>query len=204
MSHPTREMAVGFCSLLSLSPGPSAVIFVNFKPSSALSWFFFNMQYLSILHKLDIRAVWVRLSTLWDVLDLSLKYCTFSGCQESSSSVYAVVSIVELPNGWSGLQEWYLYCLGPSQRQIVRLLRLRCNPCGLYLSPPLSFKVDFPKVDFCTLIRILNLCRQFDIDEIEWGIRRWAVDYEWYVQPFLFPKKKRKLTQFLHIPGQIR
>ena len=42
---------------------------------------------------------------------------------------------------------------------------------------------------FCSLVRILNLCLQFeiskkDIDEIESGIRKWVVDYERCVPPF--------------------
>jgi hypothetical protein len=47
------------------------------------------------------------------------------------------------------LQEWYLHRLGhpfPTQQQIVLLSRLRRGPCGLCLSPPLSFKVAFPKI----------------------------------------------------------
>jgi len=45
---------------------------------------------------------------------------------------------------------------------------------------------------FCSLIRILNLCLQFeiseeDINEIESGIRQWVVDYE-RCAPLLFPK----------------
>src|SRR5450756_2038312 len=46
------------------------------------------------------------------------------------------------------LQERYLHRLGhpfPTQQQIVRLSRLRRGPCGLCLSPPLSFEVAFPK-----------------------------------------------------------
>src|SRR5260221_10375356 len=42
---------------------------------------------------------------------------------------------------------------------------------------------------FCSLVRILNLCLQFeisekDIDEIESGIRKWVVDFERCVPPF--------------------
>ena len=47
---------------------------------------------------------------------------------------------------------------------------------------------------FCALVRILNLCLQFeisenDVNEIESGIRKWVIDYEWYVLPFLFRKE---------------
>ena len=44
---------------------------------------------------------------------------------------------------------------------------------------------------FCSLVRILNLCLQFeiseeDIEEIELGIRKWVVDYERCVRSFRF------------------
>ena len=46
---------------------------------------------------------------------------------------------------------------------------------------------------FCSLVRILNLCLQFeiskkDINEIESGIRRWVVDYERCAPSFCFRK----------------
>ena len=46
---------------------------------------------------------------------------------------------------------------------------------------------------FCALVRILNLCLQFeiskkDINEIELGIRQWVVDYERCAPPFCFRK----------------
>jgi len=46
---------------------------------------------------------------------------------------------------------------------------------------------------FCSLVRILNLCLQFetseeDINEIELGIRKWVVDYERCVPPLRFLK----------------
>ena len=48
---------------------------------------------------------------------------------------------------------------------------------------------------FCSLVRILNLCLQFEIsaqeiNEIESGIRKWVVDYELCVPPFRFRKSK--------------
>ena len=52
---------------------------------------------------------------------------------------------------------------------------------------------------FCSLVRILNLCLQFeiseeDINKIELGVRKWVVDYERCVCPFCF-RKRRRLTQ---------
>ena len=53
----------------------------------------------------------------------------------------------------------------------------------------------FPKAyyykHFCSLIRILNLCLQFEIsdeeiNEIELGICQWVVDYEWCIPLFHF------------------
>jgi len=46
---------------------------------------------------------------------------------------------------------------------------------------------------FCSLVRILNLCLQFqisdeEINEIELGIRQWVVDYKRCVPPFHFRK----------------
>jgi hypothetical protein len=48
---------------------------------------------------------------------------------------------------------------------------------------------------FCSLVRILNLCLQFeiseeDIDQIELGIRKWVIDYEQCVHHFGFRKTK--------------
>ena len=50
---------------------------------------------------------------------------------------------------------------------------------------------------FCSLIRILNLCLQFeiskeDINEIESGIHNWVVDYERCVPPPPFVSEKSK------------
>jgi hypothetical protein len=49
---------------------------------------------------------------------------------------------------------------------------------------------------FCSLVRILNLCLQFeiseeDVNEIELGIHDWVVDYEQSVHSFSFPKRQR-------------
>jgi len=46
---------------------------------------------------------------------------------------------------------------------------------------------------FCSLVRILNLCLQFEIskeeiNKIKTGIRQWVVDYKWCVPPFHFRK----------------
>ena len=58
---------------------------------------------------------------------------------------------------------------------------------------PTVLRGRFPKdryyKHFCSLVRILNLCLQFeiseeDIIEIESGIRQWVVDYERCVPPF--------------------
>jgi hypothetical protein len=84
---------------------------------------------------------------------------------------------------------------------------------------------------FCSLLRTLNLCLQFeisekDIDEIESGIRKWVVDYERCVPPFVSETSKADLIHasslyyqhkperlpacpltihaLLHIPDQIR
>ena len=48
---------------------------------------------------------------------------------------------------------------------------------------------------FCFLVRILNLCLQFeiseeDINEIELGIRKWVVEYERCVCSFRFRKNE--------------
>ena len=48
---------------------------------------------------------------------------------------------------------------------------------------------------FCSLVRILNLCLQFeisekDINEIELRIRKWVVDYERYIRSFHSQKTK--------------
>jgi len=46
---------------------------------------------------------------------------------------------------------------------------------------------------FCSLVRILNLCLQFqisdeEINEIELGIHQWVVDYKWCIPLFRFQK----------------
>jgi len=65
---------------------------------------------------------------------------------------------------------------------------------SLFIAPTV-LRDRFPKAwyykHFCSLVRILNLCLQFeiskkDIDEIELGIHSWVVDYEWCVPPFHF------------------
>jgi len=67
---------------------------------------------------------------------------------------------------------------------------------SLFIAPTV-LRRRFPEeryyTHFCSLIRILNLCLQFeisekDIDEIESGIRKWVVDYERCVRPFHFRK----------------
>jgi hypothetical protein len=47
---------------------------------------------------------------------------------------------------------------------------------------------------FCSLVKILNLCLQFeisgeDIEDIDLGIRKWVLDYERCVCPFCFRTK---------------
>ena len=65
---------------------------------------------------------------------------------------------------------------------------------SLFIAPTV-LRHRFPKEHyykhFCSLVKILNLCLQFeiseeDIDEIESGIRNWVVDYERCVLPFRF------------------
>ena len=65
---------------------------------------------------------------------------------------------------------------------------------SLFIAPTV-LRHRFPKEHyykhFCSLVRILNLCLQFeiseeDINEIESGIRKWVVDYERCVLPFRF------------------
>ena len=48
---------------------------------------------------------------------------------------------------------------------------------------------------FCSLVRILNLCLQFEIskeeiNKIKLGICEWVVDYEWCIPPFISEKSK--------------
>jgi len=65
---------------------------------------------------------------------------------------------------------------------------------SLFIAPTVlrgCFPKDCYYNHFCSLIRILNLCLQFEISEedinnIESGIRKWVVDYEWCVPPFRF------------------
>jgi len=103
---------------------------------------------------------------------------------------------------------------------------------SLFIAPTVlrgRFPDDRYYKHFCSLVRILNLCLQFeiseeDIEEIELGIRKWVVDYEWCVCPFRFRKadsihvsslyyqhKPERLPAcpltihaLLHIPDQIR
>ena len=65
---------------------------------------------------------------------------------------------------------------------------------SLFIAPTV-LRDRFPEAwyykHFCSLVRILNLCLQFeiskkDIDEIESGIRSWVVDYERCIPPFRF------------------
>jgi hypothetical protein len=105
---------------------------------------------------------------------------------------------------------------------------------SLFIAPTV-LRRRFPKEryykHFCSLVKILNLCLQFeisekDIDEIESGIRDWVVDYERCVPPFRSEKSKTEsihasslyyqhkperlpacpltIHALLHIPDQIR
>lgn len=106
---------------------------------------------------------------------------------------------------------------------------------SLFIAPTV-LRDRFPEAQyykhFCSLVRILNLCLQFeisekDIDEIESGIRSWVVDYERCVPPpFVSGKSKAEsihasslyyqhnperlpacpltIHALLHIPDQIR
>ena len=73
---------------------------------------------------------------------------------------------------------------------------------SLFIAPTVlrgRFPDDRYYEHFCSLVKILNLCLQFeisdkDIDGIESGIRKWMVDYERCVLPLRF-QKKRMLTQ---------
>jgi len=67
---------------------------------------------------------------------------------------------------------------------------------SLFITPTI-LQGCFPKnryyKHFCALVRILNLCLQFeisekDINEIELGICQWVVDYEQCAPPFCFQK----------------
>jgi len=65
---------------------------------------------------------------------------------------------------------------------------------SLFITPTVlqgRFPKDCYYNHFCSLVRILNLCLQFeiskeDINEIELGIRKWVVDYERCIPPFRF------------------
>ena len=65
---------------------------------------------------------------------------------------------------------------------------------SLFITPTIlqgRFPEDHYYKHFCSLVRILNLCLQFeiseeDINKIELGIREWVVDYEQCVRPFRF------------------
>jgi len=69
---------------------------------------------------------------------------------------------------------------------------------SLFIAPTVlrgRFRDDRYYKHFCSLVRILNLCLQFeisdeDIDEIESGIRKWVVDYELCVFPFRFQENE--------------
>ena len=66
---------------------------------------------------------------------------------------------------------------------------------------------------FCSLIRILNLCLQFEIskeeiNKIELGIHELVVDYEWCIPPFISKKSKaglihRSSLYYQHKPEQL-
>ena len=69
---------------------------------------------------------------------------------------------------------------------------------SLFIAPTVlrrRFPEDQYYKHFCSLLRILNLCLQFeisekDINKIELGIRQWVVDYERCVPPSRFGKIK--------------
>jgi hypothetical protein len=69
---------------------------------------------------------------------------------------------------------------------------------SLFIAPTIlqdCFPEEHYYKHFCSLIRILNLCLQFEISEkdikdIESGIRQWVVDYEWCIPPFISKKSK--------------
>jgi hypothetical protein len=105
---------------------------------------------------------------------------------------------------------------------------------SLFIAPTVlrgRFPEDRYYKHFCSLVRILNLCLQFeiseeDINDIELGIREWVVDYERCVRPFVSEKTKTDsihssslyyqheperlpacpltIHALLHIPDQIR
>jgi hypothetical protein len=65
---------------------------------------------------------------------------------------------------------------------------------SLFIAPTM-LQDSFPEAHyynhFCSLVRILNLCLQFEIsmqeiNEIELGIYRWVVEYEECIPPFHF------------------
>ena len=69
---------------------------------------------------------------------------------------------------------------------------------SLFIAPTVLWGC-FPEVryyeHFCSLVKILNLCLQFeisekDIDKIESGIRKWVVDYEQCIRPFCLWKSE--------------
>lgn len=69
---------------------------------------------------------------------------------------------------------------------------------SLFIAPTVlrgRFPEDCYYKHFCSLVRILNLCLQFeiseeDINEIELGIRKWVVEYERCVCPFRFRRNE--------------
>jgi hypothetical protein len=69
---------------------------------------------------------------------------------------------------------------------------------SLFIAPTVlrgRFLEDRYYEHFCSLVRILNLCLQFeiseeDINEIELGIHKWVVDYERCVDSFCFRKNE--------------
>ena len=76
---------------------------------------------------------------------------------------------------------------------------------SLFVAPTVlrgRFPDDCYYKHFCSLVKILNLCLQFeiseeDIDKIESGVRKWVLDYEQCIFPSVF-KKKQRLTQSIH------
>ena len=77
---------------------------------------------------------------------------------------------------------------------------------SLFIAPTIlegCFPNDRYYKHFCTLVRILNLCLQFEISEkdignIELEICKWVVDYVQCVHPFCFQTNK-ELTWSVHL-----
>ena len=83
---------------------------------------------------------------------------------------------------------------------------------SLFIAPTVlrgRFPEDHYYNHFCSLVRILNLCLQFeiteeDVNKIELGIRDWVVDYEQYVYSFSFQRDEGWLNSCIQslLPAQ--